>query len=219
MKEKIITALKTKYQRFGLSNEAVDRIASAKEKTVTKEEEIESAIADAETMELIANEVQRSADRERRSRSDLQKSFDDYKKLHPETKPQETNPDDGEPEWARKLREQNEALVARLDAQDKAAKQSATLASVLTSAKQNGCTDEKGLDLTQRLFSLKDDESEEDAATRFKSEYDATMKKYFGGGAVPPKGGGGAPSTDAEYNKMLDNFAESKGLGEKKTES
>lgn len=219
MKEKIITALKTKYQRFGLSNEAVDRIASAKEKTVTKEEDIDAAVADAETMELIANEVQKSADRERRSRSDLQKSFDDYKKLHPETKQTESKGDDDEPEWAKRLREQNEALVARLDAQEKATKRKATLDSVIASAKGNGCTDEKGLDITQRLFSLKDDETEEDAATRFKSEYDATMKKYFGGGAVPPQGGGGAPSSDAEYGKMLESFAESKGLGEKKTES
>ena len=219
MKEKIIAALKTKYQRFGLSNEAVDRIASAREKTVTKEEDIESAIADAETMELIANEVQKSADRERRSRSDLQKSFDDYKKLHPETKPQEKTPSDEEPEWARKLREQNEALTARLDAQDKARRQKATIATAIASAKKNGCTDERALDLTERLFSLKDDESDEDAATRFKTEYDATMKKYFGGGAVPPRGGGGAPSTEAEDEKMLEGFAESKGLGEKKNES
>lgn len=218
MKEKIITALKTKYQRFGLSNEAVDRIASAKEKTVTKEEEIEAAIADAETMELIANEVQKSADRERRSRSDLQKSFDDYKKLHPETQPQEKNTED-EPEWAKKLREQNESLIERLNAQDQAAKKKATFESILASAKNSGCTDEKGLDITQRLFSLKDDESEEDAATRFKSEYDAAMKKYFGGGTVPPKGGGGAPSTEKEFKQTLDNFAESMGLGEKKTES
>jgi len=219
MKEKIITALKTKYQRFGLSNEAVDRIASAKEKTVTKDEDIDAAIADAETMELIAGEVQKSADRERRARADLQKSFDDYKKIHPEARPQEEKPGDEEPEWAKRLREQNEALVARLDAQDKATKRKATYESILASAKINGCTDEKALDLTQRLFTLNDDESEEDAATRFKSEYDATMKKYFGGGAVPPKGGGGAPSNESDFKKMLDGFAESKGLGEKQPES
>ena len=215
MKDKIIAALKTKYQRFGLSNEAVDRIASAKEKTVTKEEDIETAIADVETMELIANEVQKSADRERRSRSDLQKSFDDYKKLHPETKPQEEEKDDPNKAILDKLI----ALEAKLNAQEKAEKQKATYASVIASAKQNGCTDERGLDLTQRLFSLKDEESAEDAATRFKTEYDATMKKYFGDGAVPPKGSGNAPSTDAEYAKMLEGFAESKGLVEKKTES
>lgn len=197
MKQKIISALKTKYQRFGLSNEAVDRIASEKEKTVTKEEDIETAIADAETMELIANEVQKSADRERRQRSDLQKSFDDYKKNHPDPqKDPEPNDDPEEPAWAKKLREQNEALAARLDNQDKAAKKSALLASAIASAKQNGCTDEKGLDLTQRLFTLKDDESEEDAATRFKSEYDATMKKYFAGGAPSPAGGGSGNGED-----------------------
>ena len=76
MKQKIIAALKTKYQRFGLSNEAIDRIASAKEKTVTSEEEIESAVADAQTMELIANELQKMRDKEIRNRTDLQTTFD-----------------------------------------------------------------------------------------------------------------------------------------------
>ena len=52
MKTKIFNALRTKYQRFGLSNEAVDRIASALEKTVTDESGIEDAIA--EWMDAVA---------------------------------------------------------------------------------------------------------------------------------------------------------------------
>ena len=62
-KEQIATALKTKYQRFGLSNEAIDRIATAREKTVTSEGEIEAATADVVTMELIANELQKMRDK------------------------------------------------------------------------------------------------------------------------------------------------------------
>lgn len=194
-KEEIITALKTKYLGFALSNEAIDRIASAKEKTVTEDTDIAAAISDVETMELIANEVKKNADKERRLRSDLQKSFDDYKNAHPETqqetekeKEKEKETDENEPEWARKLREQNEALTRRLDEQEKSARQKATIAAAISFAKENGCTDEKGLKLTQALFRLKDDESEEDASTRFKAEYDATMKDYFGDGITPYKG-------------------------------
>lgn len=192
-KEEIITALKTKYLGFALSNEAIDRIASAKEKTVTEDTDIAAAISDVETMELIANEVKKNADKERRLRSDLQKSFEDYKNAHPETqqetkKEKEKETEEDEPEWARKLREQNEALTRRLDEQDKSARQKATIAAAISFAKENGCTDEKGLKLTQALFRLKDDESEEDASARFKAEYDATMKDYFGDGVTPYKG-------------------------------
>ena len=84
MKEQIITAFKTKYQSFGLSNEAIDRIASAKEKTVTKPEDIEAALADVETMTLIAKEVQKMRDGEIQKRTDLQKNFDTYKASHPD---------------------------------------------------------------------------------------------------------------------------------------
>lgn len=93
MKTKIAEALKTKYKRFGLSNEAIDRIASAKKETITKEEDIESGIADAATMELIANELQKMRDKEINNKTDLQRSFDDYKAKHPEGQPTPPDPD------------------------------------------------------------------------------------------------------------------------------
>lgn len=85
MKKQIAEALKTKYKSFGLSNEAWDRIASAKEETVTKEEDIEAAISDVTTMDLIAKELQKMRDTEIQKRTDLQREHDDYKAKHPET--------------------------------------------------------------------------------------------------------------------------------------
>lgn len=84
MKKKIADALKTKYKSFGLSNEAWDRIASAKEETVTKEEDIEAGISDVATMDLIAKELQRMRDSEIQKRTDLQREHDNYKAEHPE---------------------------------------------------------------------------------------------------------------------------------------
>ena len=84
MKKKIADALKTKYKSFGLSNEAWDRIASAKEETVTKEEDIEAGISDVATMDLIAKELQKMRDSEIQKRTDLQREHDDYKAKHPE---------------------------------------------------------------------------------------------------------------------------------------
>ena len=94
MKKKIAEALKTKYKSFGLSNEAIDRIASAKEKTITKEEDVETGIADFETMDLIAKELQKMRDSEIQKRSDLQREHDDYKAKHPEKS--EDGGEDGE---------------------------------------------------------------------------------------------------------------------------
>lgn len=84
MKKEIAEALKTKYKSFGLSNEAWDRIASAKEETVTKEEDIEAGISDVATMDLIAKELQKMRDSEIQKRTDLQREHDDYKAKHPD---------------------------------------------------------------------------------------------------------------------------------------
>ena len=177
-KEEITTALKTKYLGFGLSNEAIDRIASAKEKTVTEETDIETAISDAETMELIANEVKKVADRERRSRSDLQRTFDDYKKNHPE-QTEEVEKEDEEPAWAKNLRE-------KMEARERAETQKETLAAVTSALKSAGCTQEEVLRLSLVGFSLKEGETQDQAVARIKSDYDSSFKKIYGDGAPTP---------------------------------
>lgn len=92
-KDKIADKLKTEYKSFGLSNEAIDRIASAREKTVTEESQVETAIKDAETMKLIATELQKMRDSEIQKRTDLQREHDDYKAKHPEQDPQKKDPE------------------------------------------------------------------------------------------------------------------------------
>jgi len=98
MKKKIAEALKTKFKHFGLSNEAWDRIASAKEETVTKEEDIEASISDVATMDLIAKELQRMRDGEIQKRTDLQREHDDYKAKHPEKDPDPDPNQDPDPQ-------------------------------------------------------------------------------------------------------------------------
>lgn len=91
-KEKLIATLKTKYKNFGLSNEGVDRIASAIEKTVTKEEDIDATVSSVETMDLIARELMSMRDKEIHNKTDLQSAFDKYKAEHPEGAPAATEP-------------------------------------------------------------------------------------------------------------------------------
>lgn len=85
-KEKIVEGLRAKSEikRFGLSNEAIDRIAAAREKTVTEEAQVETVLTDAETMRLIAEELMKHRDQEITKRTEAQNAFDAYKVKHPE---------------------------------------------------------------------------------------------------------------------------------------
>ena len=191
-KDQIASALKTKYQRFGLSNEAVDRIASAREKTVTADEDIESVVADVETMNLIANELQRSADVERRNRSNLQKSFDEYKEKHPDAQqdqPQQQPQREEEPEWAKKLREQNEMILKRQQDEDAARMLKENRDAVEGRLKAAGCTNPGILKGVLKGFALMKDESVDAAVTRLQGEYNTTYKEAFGDGPLPGVGG------------------------------
>lgn len=192
MKTKIFNALRTKYQRFGLSNEAVDRIASALEKTVTDESGIEGAIAEASTMTLIAEELQRSADAERRQRSTLQKSFDEYKEQHPsqgEPTPTPTpTADDAVLKLLKQMQEDNKALKARLDAKDALARTDEMRAKVLEGLKASGRDDAAVTNIIMRQFAVGEGDTESSLIEKYRSSYDADYKMIHGDGAVPPMG-------------------------------
>lgn len=210
MKEKIIAELKTAYATLGLSDEAFDGVASLLEKTVTEESQIATAIGGDDVKGLLKT-IQGQVDSWKNKFHDKDKELNAYKESHPEKK--EEKKDDTEPEWAKKLREQNEKILEAQEKRDKAEKQKATMTAVLASAKKDGCTDEKALKLTEKLFSLKEGESDDDAAKRFKDEYNANKKEYFGNGAVPGFGMGQSIDTDeSAFKASLTAFAESKGL-------
>lgn len=194
MKTKIINALKTKFQRFGLSSEAIDRIASALEKTVTAESDIDSAIAEVGTMTLIAEELQRSADVERRNRSTIQKSFDDYKEKHPslDPNPAPEPPKGGDSEilaMLKKMQADNDALKARLDARDASVRGEELRSKVLAGLKESGRDDAAITNIIMRQFSVGKDDNEDTLLARYKDSYDADYKMIHGDGAVPPVGG------------------------------
>ena len=205
MKEQIASALKTKYQRFGLSNEAIDRIASAKEKTVTSEDAIEEGIADAETMGLIASELMKMRDKEIQQRTDTQRAFDTYKEKNPEggkqtpPTPPEPPKEMPEPEWAKALRE-------RFEREDKEKADKIVHESVMARLKKEGCTNPGILKSTMKGFALQKDETEDAAVERLKTDYNASYKEVFGEGAVPGLGGqafGDAKAAVSHKNDFL----------------
>ncbi len=196
-KEEIATALKTKYQRFGLSNEAIDRIAAAREKTVNSEEEIATATADVVTMELIASELQKMRDKEINSKTDLQRAFDTYKEKYPDT-PNPTpapepdpkpNPADVEPEWAKKIRE-------RFEREDREKAEKETRDTLTARLKMEGCTNNGIIKFVMSAYSPVKDESQDDAVKRLKESYAAAYKETFGEGGIP--GYGGQPFLDGK---------------------
>ena len=214
MKEQIINAFKTKYQSFGLSNEAIDRIASAKEKTVTKPEDIEEALADVETMTLIAKEVQKMRDGEIQKRTDLQKNFDTYKASHPDKTDPDPDPDPDPDDKDKDLRDQIKKLTERLDRQEKDKEAGKLLSEVIAESKQK-LTHEKAFRLTEREFTLKEDETKEDALKRFEEAYNANKKEFFSDGVIPPFGSGEHTDGEQAFKDRMKAFADGK-FGEEK---
>jgi hypothetical protein len=185
MKEKIMNALKTEYAKMGLGDKAFDGVASFLVKTITKDEEIDGVIKSEDTKNLL-KAFQGESDSLRNRNAQLEKDFNAYKQSHPDADPNKKDPkqDDGNKEILDKL----DALTKRLNERDAQDRKAATIAFVKAFAKESGCTDEKVLKLTEKLFSVKENESDEDAAKRFKYEYDANVKEFFGDGITPFKG-------------------------------
>lgn len=221
MKEKIVAELKTAYAKLGLSDEAFDGVASLLEKTVTDESEIATAVG-GDNVKGLLKTIQGQVDSWKNKYHDKDKELKSYKESHPDKNDdpgkggQEDEDDPEEPEWAKALRKQNEQILAAQTRREKEEKQKATMAAVLSAAKKDGCTDEKALKLTEKLFSLKDEESDEDAAKRFKDEYNANKTEYFGNGAVPGFGIGQSVESDEKaFKASLAAFAASKGFQKK----
>ncbi len=184
MKENIKNALKTEYAKMGLGDKAFDGVASFLAKTIKNEEEIDGVIKSEDTKNLL-KAFQGESDSLRNRAAQLEKDFNAYKEKHPESNPDpKPNPDD-EPEWARRLREQNDELKARLDKQDKDAATKAARLTVEAKLKSAGCTNQGILNLTMKGFSLGENETMDSAVERLKEEYNASVKETFGDGPLP----------------------------------
>lgn len=179
-KEQITNQLKTEHKSFGLSNEAIDRIASVIEKTVTKEDEIDSVIKSADTITLIAGELQKMRDREIRSRADLQKSFDAYKGEHLE-KQENSSEDPKKDDYIKRI----EALEKANKEMVEAAKKSARLSEIRSKLKDAGLENENILELVIEKVEIKDEEGMDDLVERLKADYNSKYTKFYGESPIP----------------------------------
>lgn len=188
MKKKIEEALSAEYKGLGLSEKTIGRLADFLLGSVEKEEDIATAVK-GDNVKLLATSIQGEIAGLQRAKQTAEEALADYKAKHPETNQQQQQ-QEVEPEWAKTIREQNEKILKMREDDEKKAKTKATIAAAIAAAKALGCTDERVLKLTEKLFVLKDDESDEDAGKRFESEYNANAKEYFGGSNAPYFGAG-----------------------------
>ena len=139
-KEQIAEKLRAKSEikRFGLSNEAIDRIASAREKTVTEESQVETVLTDAETMRLVAEELMKHRDQEIGKKTELQSAYDDYKAKHPEGSDPDPEPDpDPKPDIAKLIADGIASGLQPLKDEIAALKSSASAKEALSSARES----------------------------------------------------------------------------------
>lgn len=192
MKSKLLAALKTEYAKVGLSEQALDGVASVLVKTITKEDEIDAVVKADETKSLITA-YQSSADKLRGEKAKLKEEFEAYKKEHPETKKEPDNNDDESKETIKKLLERVESLENENKAAAQKIARNTKIASIREAMKKNGSENEAILDLVMDKADFKDEDSVDDIAKALKADYDAKYAKFYGDGPVPPSHSGKVP--------------------------
>ena len=189
MKTKILAALKTKYSNLGLSEKAFDGVAALLVKTVTKEDEIESAVSGGE-VETLLKSIQSSVDAERTKASKAAKDLEDYKKLHPEE-------GGGENPELKKLREDLaeqktafDALQADYNSQIKQGRYNALRDAVRGKADELKVSNVPIWNDVIAGVDVNDETTAETLLDSVKTAYEAKLKAYIGEGAAPYRGDG-----------------------------
>ena len=200
MQVKYLSALKTKYASFGLSKEALDRVASQRIKTIANEDEIDNDIASSEVALLIMKEMQGAADALRNNNAKIQKELDSLKDSNKQDPPK----DDTDP-YAATLAEMKEFMQSMRNEfaeSQKKARREAVIAQAHEVMKKNGCTNDFIRSTTLKGVEIGDSDTAESIAEKYKSVYDQNCKDAFGESYVPPKGnnqgGNEANDKDAE---------------------
>ena len=205
MQNKYLSALRTKYASFGLSKEALDRVALQRVKTITTEDEIEGDIASHETAILVMKEIQGSADALRTRNAQIQKELEDLKKPQGKPAPEE-NP------FAAEMAQMKELLLgmqSKMAESEKKARNEAVIKDVHEKMKKMGCTNDFIRKSTLSGLEVADGDTAESIAEKFKSVYDENCRQAFGEGYVPPKGNNAGGKEEVDYASMVSGLIQS----------
>ena len=131
MKDKILAFLKTNEKLKGVQESYLSEVAEHYAKSVTEEAQIATTLTDGvvDLIKLNADQLQKEGDRRvNQAKLDLKNKLKELgldehgKPLNPDPNPNPTpdpKPDPNEPEWAKKLREEQAALKLKLDTAEK----------------------------------------------------------------------------------------------------
>ena len=199
MQNKYLSALKTKYASFGLSKEALDRVALQRVKTIANEDEIDADIASLDTAFLVMKEMQGATDALRANNAKIQKQLDDFKNPQNEPAPAE-NP------FANELAEMKSMLVGmqtKIAESEKKARYETIVKDAHTKMKSMGCTNDFIREATLRGLELTDADTADSIAEKYKSVYDENCRQAFGEGYIPPKGNNQGGKDEVDYDAMV----------------
>ena len=190
MKSKILAELKTKYSNLGLSDKAFDGVADLLVKTVTKEEEVKGAVAEA-SVETLLKTIQSSVDAERTKASNAVRALEDYKKTHPEEGGKGDDPE------LKQLKDDLaaqktafETLQADYNNQIKQGRYNALRDSVKGKAGELNVSNVPIWNDVVAGVEVNDTTTEDALLTSVKAAYEAKLKAYIGDGAAPYRGDG-----------------------------
>lgn len=193
MKKKIFDALKTEYASLGLSDNTLMRIASVLEGSVTKEEDIVTAVK-GDIAKLLATSIQGETDGLKRAKESAEKALADYKAKHREDADARDVRDDAELKRLRDdLASQKtafEELKADYERQAKQRGYDSLRAAVKGKAGELKVSNVPIWDDVVAGVAVGDGTTEDALLTSVKTAYEAKLKAYVGEGAAPYRGDG-----------------------------
>lgn len=188
MKQKIITALKTRYKNIGLGEKAFDGVAAFLEKTVTKEEDIEAAVAGDDVAALV-RAIQGDQDSLRARNAELQRSLDELKAAG--SRNTDPNPGKGSATDDAALKELKERFDKLEDNYSRAMareRNSGIAAELRRKLKDRGSDCEPVLDLILKDLQIAETDTADTLVDRCVDSYDEAYKRFYGDGPAPRSG-------------------------------
>lgn len=207
MQVKYLSALKTKYASFGLSKEALDRVASQRIKTIANEDEIDNDIASSEVALLIMKEMQGAADALRNNNAKIQKELADLKN-DPGNKPDQSNDPNPLDNALAEMREFMKTMKDEYAESKRKARAESLIAEAYKVMEKNGCTNAFIRNITLKGVDVGEADTAESIAEKCKPIYDQNCKEAFGEGYTPPRGNGSGQDK-VDYAAMVEALKES----------
>lgn len=200
MKDKILAALKTKFQNLGFGDKAFGGVADYLAATVTEESQIETAISGVEPLlKSFQGDIdKRVNDAVAKTKTELEKKTED-----PKGNP---NPKDGKeneiPQWAKDMQ-------AKLEAYEKKESQSALTSKLRDILKQKGVTESY---LKRINLSVNSENEIDQLATEVEADFLATKQDMINQGLVAeaPKNNGGVADKAEIDDYLKEKFPEVK---------